>query len=51
MIIPSTKNEESYGEFQMKVYLECAKDEASLTKPAEMSIKFNYVAEEEEEVT
>lgn len=51
MIIPSTKNEESYGEFQMKVYLECAKDEASLTKPAEKSIKFNYVAEEEEEVT
>ena len=51
MIIPATKVENSFGEFQLKVYLDCAKNEAKLSKPADKSIKFSYVAEEEEEVT
>lgn len=50
MIIPATKMENSFGDFTLKVYLDCAKNQAKLTKPGDKNIKFTYVAEEEEDV-
>jgi hypothetical protein len=50
MIIPSTKINDSYGEFKLKVYMDCGKNEGRMEKVNDKSVEFSYVEEEEETV-
>lgn len=50
VIIPSTKMPDSFGPFSLKVYLDCTKSDAKLQAVHDPSVKFSFVAEEEETV-